>query len=81
MLSFVAVLSISSAEFGIMVTGECFCSSSIVGLNCSNKFRSSIEGSVVAVILLAGDLNAAIKTGTGIEQGLTHKVLIIDNET
>ena len=45
-----------------MVTETAFCSSSIVGINLSKWFFSSINGSEAAIILSAGGLNAAIKT-------------------
>ena len=53
MLSSVAVVDLSSVEFCIMVTGESFCWSSIVGPDPLKKFLSSTEGSEAAIILLA----------------------------
>lgn len=73
MLSSVAVLDIFSVGICVMVTEKSFCSSTIVGLNLSKKFLSSTNGSEVAVILLAGDPNAAIKIEMGRIPGLTHK--------
>ena len=81
MLSFVAVLDKLSLGFCIVVTEESFCSASTVGLSASNKFRSSIEGSEVAVIVLVGELNAAIKIETMRKPVLTHMVRSIDSET
>ena len=81
MLSFVAVLDMSSVEFCIRSTGEFFCPSSTVDLDCWNKFWSSFEGCEVAVILSAGDLDAAIRIKMGRKPELTHEVRTIGNET
>ena len=52
MLSFVAVLDMS-VEFCIIVGGEPFRSSLIVGPDPLKRFLSSTEGSEAAIILLA----------------------------
>ena len=73
MLSSFAVLDMFSAVFCVMVAEEPFCVSSIVGLNLSKKFFSSTDVSEVAVILTAGEPNAALETQMGRITGLTHK--------
>ena len=73
MLSSVAVLDTLSLGFCVMAAEESFCSSPIVGLNLSKWFPSSTDGSEVVIILLAGGLNAAIKTEMERIPYLTHK--------